>query len=839
MKTIRFFTLLSLFLMVATTQAEYVTVTVSGHVFQSPSLQPYANHQVNISSWWADYLYPNYPKADSVFTDAGGFYSFTTLIPFYGFGSPEIEVSTLDCELHGNYHNFYFSGSVSQFVADFYICNNSVVPPGNCQNYITGNRVTGYYAYFGGGLYNPPAASYSWDFGDGSTSTYPSPDHWYSSPGTYQVSLTTQTNDGCLYTTTEPFYLQDTVGTGNCNNYIIVNSIQGLNVSMDGGMVNQQSASYTWNFGDGTTGTGTSLNHLYTSAGTYLVSLSTLTSGGCANVNTLTLQLPDTIYPLPCDNYFYEYLMQSYTENFQGYMTYGQSASYSWNFGDGSSATGQSAIHSYGSPGSYNVSLTTYTSDSCTYTSTQTIIMLDTISNLPCDNYITIWDIQGLAVSVLGRMVNQQNANYYWDFGDGMTGYGDYVTHTYPSAGTYNLELTTVTNDGCTDSSFQAVTLSDSIPAGCNSYFTVSAGPGLYEIHLEATTTSPYPTIFQWDFGDQTSGTGQSVNHTYAAAGNYLVVMNAVDTAYCTSIYYTTVAVYMFGTNTLNGRVYAGITTTTDCQVQLYGQEQSGSLTLVQTVVPDSANYYIFSAVPSGFYRILAFPDPGTSASSLYLPTYYGDTYLWENANAIMLGYPQNPYDIHLVAYDSIGGGVGSITGQIIAGGKTVLLANQEVLLFNEQGIPVRWTFTNAQGYYSFGELPYGNYEVHPNMTGINTVPVYVQLSPGSPNATVNMTVHGNTVTGIPSNPPASLLTELYPNPVTGLLFYTLNAKEGNEIIIEILNASGIRAWVGKEVIFSGSQVHTIDVSQLARGIYFLRLINSQGKVSGRKFVKD
>ncbi len=62
-----------------------------------------------------------------------------------------------------------------------------------------------------------------------------------------------------------------------------------------------------------------------------------------------------------------------------------------------------------------------------------------------------------------------------------------------------------------------------------------------------AYTMSPYPTDFNWDFGDGTTGNGQLLTHTYAEEGTYIVVLHSIDVTGCESTYEDTISVSIVG----------------------------------------------------------------------------------------------------------------------------------------------------------------------------------------------------------------------------------------------------------------------------------------------------
>jgi PKD repeat protein len=114
---------------------------------------------------------------------------------------------------------------------------------------------------------------WSWDFGDGTTSTAQNPDHTYALPGTYSVSLTA-TNAGGSDTKTLTDYITVSAPASPTADFSAspTSGDAPLAVSFTDSSTGSPT-SWSWDFGDGTTSTAQNPDHTYTSPGTYTVSL--------------------------------------------------------------------------------------------------------------------------------------------------------------------------------------------------------------------------------------------------------------------------------------------------------------------------------------------------------------------------------------------------------------------------------------------------------------------------------------------------------------------------------------------------------------------------------------
>jgi PKD repeat protein len=120
-------------------------------------------------------------------------------------------------------------------------------------------------------------------------------------------------------------------------------------------------ASYAWNFGDGTTGTGVAPGHTYAADGTYPVALTVTDNNGAANSvthNVTVTSAPPTNQP-PIAAFTSSCTDLACTFDGSGSSDLdGTIASYGWNFGDGATGTGVAPSHTYAVGGTYSVVLT-------------------------------------------------------------------------------------------------------------------------------------------------------------------------------------------------------------------------------------------------------------------------------------------------------------------------------------------------------------------------------------------------------------------------------------------------------------------------------------------------
>ncbi len=132
--------------------------------------------------------------------------------------------------------------------------------------------------------------------------------------------------------------------------------------------------SYSWNFGDGVTATGSTGSHRYSASGTYTVVLTVVDSKGVSG--TASTSVAPTVASPPPSVSITAVQTALDTYDFTGIATASGGAtiaSYAWNFGDGSTASGSATSHRYSVSGTFPVVLTVLDSKGVSGTATKSV----------------------------------------------------------------------------------------------------------------------------------------------------------------------------------------------------------------------------------------------------------------------------------------------------------------------------------------------------------------------------------------------------------------------------------------------------------------------------------
>ena len=369
-----------------------------------------------------------------------------------------------------------------------------------------------------------PVSTYLWDLGDGTTSALPNPSHIYNTPGTFDITLTITTANGCSVTKTfteaikidpQPIPKFSADPTNAC----AWKKIQFTDLST--GTITE----WIWDFGDGSTSTERNPLHHYTDTGFFTVTL-TIKNNGCE----ATVIMPKYIYINPpvarytvdlnCNDPFF----RTFTDKSVG------ATEWKWDLGDGTTSTAQSPQHRYQKTGQYVVRLEVK-NGTCADTTQTTVSILDekialtTTDSVKCNSTAVTFNVSN---------VNMSNvASYKWDFGDGSTSSStsSSVTHTYTSSGNYTASLVVMNNLGCMDTATKNITVKIFGPTAA---FTSPPGSCLNDAvtftnqsAIEAPSTIK---TYIWNYGDSTivSAAIGPFTHKYTKAGTYDLTLKVI-----------------------------------------------------------------------------------------------------------------------------------------------------------------------------------------------------------------------------------------------------------------------------------------------------------------------
>lgn len=386
----------------------------------------------------------------------------------------------------------------------------------------------------------PGTYTYVWDFGNGGTSTVANPNYTYTTPGNYTVSVLVRNAAGCENSATRSAYIKlQQKPTAGFNYNLVAGCTPPVTVNFTSTSTTPSGTlTYSWDFGDGTTGTGAPASHAYTATGTYNVRL-IVNNGTCVDtftravvVNTNGTTPGFTASPNPaCVN-----TPITFTNTSTPAPT-----SVNWDFGDNTSSTQANPTKMYSTAGSYTVTLTTVRG-ACTTTTTRVV----QVSAFPTASFTasqTASCTRPLAVNFTSTSTG--GTTYSWDFGDGTApGSGATTSHSYVNNGTFPVTLTVSNAAGC------AVTSAPTAIRVGSAIITVNVSNSTCVNESVRFSASVNPnqtgTTYNWDFGDGTILNNQAsnvINHTYLTAGTFNFQATATLPSGCTATFSRTVVV--------------------------------------------------------------------------------------------------------------------------------------------------------------------------------------------------------------------------------------------------------------------------------------------------------
>ncbi len=281
---------------------------------------------------------------------------------------------------------------------------------------------------------------YSWDLGDGNTSSARDVTYSYAKEGNYTVKLLVTAPGGCVDSSSFNIVVNPSPVSAfavdvaeQCfkNNWFVFNTKS----TVPSGIL-----TYTWDFGDGTFDYSNDIAHKYLLAGTYLVKLTAKeTNGGCTDDSSYTV----IVHQSPITGF----AINNNTQCFPGHqfvLTNGttilsDTLLYTWNMGDGVVNTAKDINYSYAKDGNYTIKLVATTLFGCQ----DSIVRNVTVHPTPKADFTIRPVCENLQVPIINRTFNntQSTINYLWNFDNGHMDNVKSPVYSYPVAGTYAVKL--------------------------------------------------------------------------------------------------------------------------------------------------------------------------------------------------------------------------------------------------------------------------------------------------------------------------------------------------------------------------------------------------------------
>src|SRR5690554_68325 len=399
--------------------------------------------------------------------------------------------------------------------------------------------------------------TYSWNFGDGNTSTAQNPSHTYANGGVFTVTLTVTNGPLCTDVSTQNITIEQSPTafiSGEDDDGDLESCVTAVNpltnMSVDFTNYTTGANTHHWDFGDGGTSTANSPTHNYTSYGVYTIQYTATALSGCVATSDLEFvfqRRTNAEFTVdPSQNQGCAPLNVNTLVNNSAFAT-----SYLWTFGDGGSSTAETPTHTYSNAGNYTITLNAINACGATVLSFGPIIVQDvtnTAFNInPAANFCAPLNNLAFTNSTTQASAGPWGMKYEWDFGNGNTlSTNPEITppQNYPNQGNYTISLTA--SNGCGSRVVTRDIRVDSIPELSVLADPVEAcSPQVISFENNSVDNAP-STNHYWTWSPRFPGD----NEYYYSSSNYYYRRSYGKTRPDLTFTYPT------GPNPVNGNVY-------------------------------------------------------------------------------------------------------------------------------------------------------------------------------------------------------------------------------------------------------------------------------------------
>lgn len=380
--------------------------------------------------------------------------------------------------------------------------------------------------------------SYTWNFGDGTLDNNLNPlPHYYLSSGTFPVSFSITSNQGCVTTATTSIVVYPTpILDFNYSNICAGSAITFSNASSipAGYFI----SGYRWDFESDGIPNSVQPNptHSFNPAGIYTVQLFGVSNYACRDSITKTITVYDNPKPAITSSDVCHGLptVFSATNSLPGVGA--QLTSYSWNLGNNIPVQIlPNGSHVYSAPGTYTLQLTATNNFSCIST-TQSLV---TVHQMPFTDFTTTAAcLKSANIFTNTSFIGSPDfiTKYSWNFGNGVTsGIAKDTAYEFTSPGAHLVTLQSTSNKGCTSAKTITVVVHDN-PIAAFSHSLVCAGDNVNFVNLSASADGSIASN-QWDFeGDNVFNQNTvTPQFSYPVIGAFPVMLKVTSVYGCSA----------------------------------------------------------------------------------------------------------------------------------------------------------------------------------------------------------------------------------------------------------------------------------------------------------------
>ena len=467
-----------------------------------------------------------------------------------------------------------------------------------------------------------PPLTYTWTFGDGTSSTAVSPTHSYTVPGNYSVRLSATDVNGCKDSLIQP----DFAGVSGFKASFTAIPNGCLFIPLKFVYTGSAYKSIKWDFGDGTILVNDTGFHSYTHTGSYTVKL-VAGNDTCLDsvTHVISIQKPSGSFAVS------QRCSPPSTLSFVASRS--PSDSVMWLFGDNTSSTGATAIHTYTPPPVfpkvipqpdpvYGLSMIVTSIFGCN----DTVTKVDTIKNLVSTLFTSaptfgclpltthfVNDAQykiidprssGASPGLLIFPYPYGVTSYSWNYGDGSPLSSTVSpSHTYTATGIYYATCSITTADGCSSKDTMEVDVGTPQTASFVASKT-RACAGQPIVYTSTSTSTSLIDNYAWIYGDGKNDEGPTdvvVVHRSEAPGIHTVKLNVFNNG-CKSPDFTVTDTIEAANATIlnrytcipaNGMMLFDSSVGDDTHLWEFGDGTTSTLTNPVHFYPSQANYKV------------------------------------------------------------------------------------------------------------------------------------------------------------------------------------------------------------------------------------------------------